>query len=134
MKQSPSSQRHPFLIRLGQLWLAALVLFPACMVLAQSGASGNGSYPQQTEFQRLFDREWRKTDVHLKYLKALASDYSIDAAGVRDRVTAYLDKAKGNSDVPPFKITTTGYVPETTAYDYLDEAKDWGEFFFPLNR
>lgn len=104
----------------------ALMMFFACGLLrAQSSESQSGSYAEPTEFQRMFDREWRKTGVHLEYLKALASDYSLNAADVRARVMTYLDKAKGDVKAPPFSITTTGYVPETKAYAYLDEAKDW---------
>ncbi len=107
------------------LWLVMAVIFPCGLINAQSGESQSGTTTEPTEFQRLFDREWRKTNVDIDYLKALASNYAFDAAIIRTRVMTYLDKAKGDTIVPPFSITTTGYVPETTAYAYLDEAKDW---------
>ena len=102
-----------------------MVIFPCGHLRAQSGETQSGATSEPTEFQRLFDREWLKTGVHLEYLKALASDYSLNAAEVRARVMTYLDNAKGDATAPTYSIPTTGYVPETTAYTYLDEAKDW---------
>ena len=107
------------------LKLAMLVIFSCGILRAQSGESPSGSTKEPTEFQVMFDREWRKTNVDIDYLKTLASNYSFNASDIRVRVMAYLDKAKGYATAPPFSLTTTGYVPETTAYTYLDEAKDW---------
>ncbi len=98
-------------------FLLALMMGPSGIVWAQSGSDSVET--------NIFDRPWRKTSVDIEYLKVLASDYSFDAATIRTRVMAYLDKAKGNAIAPPYAISTMGYQPETAAYHYLDEARDW---------
>lgn len=98
-------------------FLVALMIGTHGIALAQSGSDSVET--------NIFDRPWRKTSVDIEYLRVLASDYSFDAATIRTRVMNYLDKAKGNAIAPPYAISTMGYQPETAAYHYLDEARDW---------
>lgn len=98
-------------------FLVALMIATHGIALAQSGSDSVET--------NIFDRPWRKTSVDIEYLRLLASDYSFDAATIRTRVMNYLDKAKGNVIAPPYAISTMGYQPETAAYHYLDEARDW---------
>ncbi len=127
------------------LKLVLIMVFPCCVLHAQSvgelpmtPASDTPKpsapdpfleySPESNESlspEKIFDREWRKTAIDIDFLKTLGSNYTLDAASIRTRVLAYLDKVKGDAIAPPYSIATTGYQPETAAYHYLDEARDW---------